>query len=170
MLNDAETNIALQMPFQWIWVSAHCIVCLCLIMLYCYPPCPARRDPGDLLIVRGWFLPPWLMCVWCVLVSVSDVAAMPSERAVRYRVRQVAHARPRIRVSEKGCQSTSLQPPNIFPERENAKTHGLFSAPACPYSSLTHTFLKKKHPITQSLSLCPRGLILNPFNIKSNFR
>lgn len=36
--------------------------------------------------------------------------------------------------------------------RECKDTRALFSAPACPYSSLTHTFLKKKHPILVSLS------------------
>lgn len=35
-----ETNIALQMP--WIWVSPHCIVCLCSIMLLPTMSCPQR--------------------------------------------------------------------------------------------------------------------------------
>lgn len=78
---------------------------------------------------------------------------MPSERAARYRARQVAEAKPRARVSEQSC----LHPPNIFPERE---PHGRFSAPACPYP---HSHTPSSRRSARSSSLCP-------FEIKSNFR
>lgn len=145
MMGDAEreTNIALQMPFY------DCLLYMfngwfVLHNVSCYPPCPARRDPGDLLIVIGtvWR---FLMCVWSVLSRVSDPAAMPSERAVRYRARQAAEARPRMRVSEQDCQSASLQPPNIFPERERRDTRALQHT--CLPILLTYTHLLKEEAL-----------------------
>lgn len=137
-------------------------------MLRCYPPCPARRDPGDLLIAIGtvWR---FLMCVWRVLSRVSAPAAMPSERAVRHRARQAAEARPRMRVSEQDCQSNSLQPPNIFPERERRDTRALQHT--CLHILLTYTHLLKEEALkiqksrrkyNQYVFVCPQG-----FNLKS---
>lgn len=151
-------------------------MCLCSETLCCYPPCPARRDPGDLLTVIGtvwWFL---TRSVTCVLTRGSDPAVMPSERAVRYRVRQAAEARPRIRISEQDCQSASLQPPNIFRVRECQDTRMLQHTCLPILFTYTHLLKEEALQIQKSTSqekvhlvlVCLSSLKSTQFKIKSN--